>query len=275
MSSELQTQSEPLFFRALEAILRPAVRFCLRRSLKFQQAALVLKRVFVEIAQEEIRRTGAEVSVSRLSVTTGLQRVDISGILKDQAPRTGKSVISRIVGQWAGDPRFTKSDGKPRKLSCLGRDSEFSQLVASISRELNAYAVLFELERLNLIQRRDSEIELMSVLHVAKDADDGFRMLGADMDDLFQSVEINAFRLSDIPNLHLKSHYDNLAIEHLPEIRSWILDEGSKFILKVQQYLAAYDKDLNPRLTGLTGGGRVAVGVFSNASPIQGGGEKE
>ena len=210
----------------------------------------------------------------RLSAMTGLQRQDVSQILREGKQLPAQSVISRVLGQWVGDRRFATAEGVPLALSCEGRESDFAALVASVSRELNPYAILFELERLQLVRRNNDSLELLSAFYIispSPDAENALRLLGADIMDLIDGVDENAFSQPQIPNLHLKSQYDNLALEELPAIRQWILEEGSIFIYKVQQHLMKFDKDLNPHLVGKPGGGRVAVGVFSNSSPKKAG----
>jgi len=48
-----------------------------------------------------------------------------------------------------------------------------------------------------------------------------------------------------------------------PELREWLINEGSQFVFKVQKHLASYDKDINPRMTPHEGRTRIALGVFS------------
>ena len=56
--------------------------------------------------------------------------------------------------------------------------------------------------------------------------------------------------------------YGGFPKEALPEIRQWLLVEGSKFHTKVRKHLARYDLDTNNKIQGM-GGQRVGLTAFS------------
>jgi hypothetical protein len=254
-----------LLVEGIEFILSGIAGFCLRRSLKFQDFLSVAKRSFVFAAEAELAKSNIEISLSRLSVMTGLQRPDIEKILNNRAQiDNSRSIISRVIGKWSNDISFRSKNGKIKTLTYEGRDSEFFELVSSVSREINAYAVLFDLERLGHVEKSEKGLKLLSSGLVASDdLKDGLRMLAFDSNELCAAVEANMFDGQEIPNLHLHAHCDNILKESLPEVRRWCLEEGSKFVRTVQKHLATYDCDLNPSLAGKEGGGRVTFGAFS------------
>jgi len=252
---------------SIELLLRPIARLCLRRSLKFQDFVVMAKRAFVYAAEEELKRAGIEGSMSRFSVMTGLQRPDIAAIRESaEEPLSSRSLISRIIGQWSSDRKYRDRAGKLRIISFEGRESEFSELVAAVSKELNSYAVIFELERLGLVEKTARGLKLLSSVYIsADDMKTGLGMLAMDVNELVHAVESNLFDQPEVPHLHLHAHYDNICVEDLPKIRKWCLDEGSKFIHRVQQHLAKFDKDVNRKLARKKGGCRVTVGAFSHS----------
>ena len=72
----------------LTLLLKPFARFCVRRSLKFQDLLGAMKIAFIEVAQQELREQGLVESVSKLSAMTGLQRSDIDKLLSSTVPQT-------------------------------------------------------------------------------------------------------------------------------------------------------------------------------------------
>ncbi len=248
---------------SLGLLLKPFARFCVRRALKFQDLASAMKLALVEAAQVELRARGHAESISKLSAMTGLQRSDIDKILSSEGHQRIASAHARVVGQWYSDPRFHDKKGNPRKLTCEGKTSEFAELTASVSRELNPYALLFDLERTGTVRKIDGQVELLSSLYIsADDIHSAMTYLGNDLNELIRAVEENVFDKHSTPNLHLKLYYDNLTVEDLPALKEWILREGSTFIQHVQRHVSKFDKDINPTLAKRRGGGQLSLGVF-------------
>jgi hypothetical protein len=249
----------------LKLLLRPVAKFCLRRSIKIQDGIEMLKHAFIEVAREELERTGRLVSNSRLSVMTGLHRRDVVRLLLEGVVVTENApLLLRVIGQWQESSELRLKSGEPRPLTFEGKNSEFVELVRSISKDLNPYTVLFELERVGAVVREESRLRLVTDVYVPSgNLKEGLGLLGRDVEDLLLAVEDNLFRSPSIPHLHIKTHYDNVILSAIPELRSWCLEQGAEFHARIRKKLAKYDKDLNPRLKSEEGGGVVAVGTFS------------
>lgn len=249
----------------LKAVLRPVMRFCLRHSLKLQDILECCKVACLEAAEEEIKQSGEAVSVSRLSIMTGVHRPDVMRLYKSaETPEPKKNIITRIMGQWQSDKKFTTARGTPRTLEIEGKSSEFAKLVHAVSADLNPYTVLFELERQAVVERTSRGLVLKKQAHIPTgDLTEGFQFLSRDANDLIFAVEENLFGQADPPNLHMNTEYDNVSTRHLPEIRRWFLREGSAFHAKARRFLSQFDKDINKRLADNEPSARVAVCAFS------------
>ena len=248
----------------LALMLRPVVRFALRRALKLQDLITALKRVLYEEAKREMDKQEHKINVSRLSMMTGLHRQDVSSLIKDgsESSLTG-DVLTRIIGQWQNDKRFRGPDGEPRMLKCEGKQSEFVELVRSVSKDPNPYTVMFELERNDMVTRSFEGLKLKADVFLSKDALHSFEILANDTDDLTRAVETNVLGKPSIPHLHIRTAYDNISKDSLPKIRKWILREGTEFQKRIREYLSSYDLDINPDLENVDGGEFVSVGIFS------------
>ena len=251
--------------RCLRCLLRPVARFCLRHSIKLQDFIEVLKGVMVEVAQEHLCERDIDVSTSRLSVMTGVHRKDVvrfrSGGVGEK--KSG-DIIKRIIGQWRGNNAFLNSSGKPKVLSFDSAEGEFADLIHSVSRELNPYTLLFELERTGAVERTKRGVKLRARMHLPKgDLKEGLLLLESDTEDLIASVEENLFGDLEIPNLHVKTEYDNVPKSAELEIRKWFIEEGSAFHQRARSYLSAYDRDINPGSGNAEEAIRVVVGAFS------------
>lgn len=219
----------------------------------------------IELAAEEINLKGDKVTISRLSVMTGLHRRDVMRIYRDLEPKESPlSLTARVIGQWTQDKDFLTKGGKPRVLGFRGEESEFSQLVQRVSKDVNAATLIFELERQGAIQTTARGLKL---LHVAENSlenlEASYRVMSQDALDLMEAVSENLETTdSQELNLHVRTEYDNVAVDRLPEIKQWLLVEGSKFHAKVRKYLSKFDYDINPTLSGPRGG-KVVIGSFS------------
>lgn len=131
-----------------------------------------------------------------------------------------------MIGQWSNNPQFRDKTGRPRALTYEGKSSEFAELIASVSRELNPYAVLFDLERTGTVEKVDGRLSLLSAIYIsAADLRTSITFLANDLSELISAVEENVFDQPEVPNLHLKVHYDNLAQDELPALKRWLLKE--------------------------------------------------
>lgn len=251
----------------LRLILRPVARFCLRRSLRIQDALETLKEVFVENAVEEMQRNNEKVNVSRLSAMTGLHRRDVMRLFNtEEETREEKAgnLMTRVVGQWMNDPEFLGSRNRPRILTLEGESSQFRRLVSKVSRDLNPGTVLFELERVGSVERTPRGVKLLLHHYVPlENAVEGFELLAKDSEDLIDAVDQNIFSGLKEPNLHGRTEFDSIRPEAIPYIREWLLTEGSAFHKRVGQFLAQFDTDFHPGDDGVRGGATVSLGTFS------------
>lgn len=252
--------------RALRALLYPVVAFCVRRSIRLPEILEMLKALFIQAAEQELLRTEAKPSASRISAMTGVHRKDIARLnSEDRIQSRPKNVISRIMVQWRFDSRFSTKPGVPRSLLTEGRESEFAELVESVNGgDLSSYAVLFEMERMGIVVVKSGKVTLQWENYVPPvEVETGLQMLAEDCADLLSAVETNIYEESETPNLHLKTVFDNIVESAVPSIRRWLLREGSAFHHRLRAHLAQFDKDLSPNLQGESGGVRVAIGSFS------------
>ena len=135
--------------RHLQAILKPIIRLCFRQSLGLHDVVEAAKVLFIKVAEEDLQKSGEKISVSRLSVITGVHRKDAERIYRQGEVEIGGTRLSgKIISQWRRDKRFLTKNNRPRVLSYLGEDSEFAKLVRTVSAELKSGTIRFDLERI-------------------------------------------------------------------------------------------------------------------------------
>lgn len=254
-----------LLLQGLNLIVLPVVRLCLRNSLKLQDLIDCAKRCFIRAAEQELKRRGEKITLSRLSIMSGMQRKDILRCRAEEpeSSSSGKALIGKIIGQWQTDRRFLSSNGSPRTLT-IGQDSEFAKLVNTVSCDVNQATVLFELERTGSIIRSGRSIRLcMDTYLPLDDALTGFNFLSMDCDDLISAVEENVSMMPGLPNLHLRTDYDRIRADGVDKIKSWFLKEGNAFHTRARNFISKFDQDVNPDQKYSGDFTKVVLGAFS------------
>ena len=259
--------------QGLVLLLTPLARLCVRNAYSLQDVIEAVKIAFVRVGAQELTRRGARVNASRISVLTGVYRKDVVRIhvRSESAPEQRVDPVVKILGRWLQDPHFQTKQGEPRVLSWGGPESEFQQLVDSVSQHVGAPSALFELQRRGIVKLTPKGVKVLRTsFTVDGDLLKAYELAAKDYDSLILAAEENALRKNTTSNLHHRTEYDNIAPRFVPEIRRWLLDQGKVFHKRAREYLSALDIDLNPEL----GDGQepeegvaVVIGAFSVVCP--------
>jgi hypothetical protein len=253
--------------KVLKSLLQPIIRLWLRHGHSFREFTDSAKTIFVSLAEEELAGTGAEVNISRISIITGIRRSEIERVKNEAEPAAEGNLLTRVVGHWRHDRRFASTPNNPRVLTYSGPKSEFKALCNSISQHLNPGTVLFELERKNIVERKNGKVMLLRQMNtVQADLDKGYQFISDDVGYLLQMVEENLFWEEGPPNLHIRTEYDNIYVKDLPEIKQWLVDEGKQFHRKAREFLSQHDQDVTPGRAD-PAGAKVIVQAFSLSMP--------
>lgn len=252
----------------LKAALTPIARICIRRGIPLQKFFEAAKHAFILAATEELALLNSKPSVSRIAAMTGLQRKEIKRIEGGESePASSLPLLAKILGSWCDNSRFTNKRGKPRKLSLSPDQNEFANLVASVSTDLSPYTALFELERNGAVKKDGAYVRLLHPsIEISADQEAGLQLFAEDFDKLSHTLENNIFTEPDVPDLHARTEYDNIAPSALPKVRLWILEHGAKFHSELRAYLSRFDRDLNPSLDKNKKRVTVSVGSYCAVS---------
>jgi hypothetical protein len=116
------------------------------------------KRAYLRAAMQAVVRQDGRVSISRLSVATGMTRKEVSALLSDGGAnrgtitrRSGQQRALRVLRGWLTDQRFQDRKGRPDKLSYRGDKKSFALLVKLYGGDVTPKSVLSELERMEIV----------------------------------------------------------------------------------------------------------------------------
>ena len=140
---------------AFKPLMRPLIRILVRNGVSFGEFSELLKTVFVESAQDVLQLPDSRQSVSRIAITTGLTRVEVSRLLtqsdEDAEALFGRlSRVGRLLTGWHQDSDFTGPYGIPYEVQFdapPGRRS-FTELVRRYTSDVPADEMLDELKRI-------------------------------------------------------------------------------------------------------------------------------
>ncbi|GGX43110.1 hypothetical protein GCM10007385_08730 [Tateyamaria omphalii] len=117
----------------------------------------LLKRVYVEVAEESFGLDNKPLTDSRIALLTGVHRKDIRTIKAEGTDTTGQTrrnsaLLATVIGQWMSAPDFTDSNGSPIRLPRQSDDAvNFETLVRSVSRDVRPRTVLDELQYAGMV----------------------------------------------------------------------------------------------------------------------------
>jgi hypothetical protein len=143
---------------AFRPLMRPLVRILVRNGVSYGEFAELLKSVFVDSAQDVLQMPDSRQSVSRIAITTGLTRLEVSRLLtqtdEDVEALLGRlSRVGRLLTGWHQDSDFTGPYGIPYEVQFegpIGRRS-FTELVRRYTSDVPADEMLDELKRIGAV----------------------------------------------------------------------------------------------------------------------------
>jgi hypothetical protein len=204
-----EQRRQALALAALREVLRPAARLMIANGVQLSAIVEVLKQVLVLEAEEA--GAGERSSDTRISVLTGVHRKDVKRLAGHGAVATDldadllTSTGSQVVARWLSDARYLDADGAPLRLARTPRyaadeSPSFSELVAAVSTDVGARAVLEGLMRLDAVRAVDeTTVELRLRAFVpSKAARESLHFLAANVADHLASAVHNQAPLPDL-----------------------------------------------------------------------------
>lgn len=189
------TQSPDQALQALARVMQPLAQLLIANGVQLSSVVEQIKRSLVDAAASDFAVDGRNNTDTRISILTGVHRKDVRRLRSEPAPHAGAavpimSVASCVVARWISEPRYLNADNSPLRLARTPRHAEpgepvFSHLVAEVTRDVGARAVLDELQRLGVVGvEADAHVVLKSIAFVPHSGvRESFHFLGANVAD--------------------------------------------------------------------------------------------
>ena len=245
MTIKDQNGTSDAFVRVLRGLLRPLVRTMIARGLTVTVIYGLLKRVYVEVAEETFGLDDKPLTDSRIALLTGVHRKDIRTIRSENDDgasdaRRKSTLLATVIGQWMAHPDFTDNKGAPMPLPRADDAApSFEGLVQSISKDVRPRTVLDELEHAGLVAVKDDFLHLNTDAIVgAATPSDKEVFFGANVGDHLAAATENL--LSDSPPFFERSvFYNQMSPEAVDEVEAAARAQSQTLLQDLNQQSSA------------------------------------
>ena len=260
-------------YRLLEAyrrLFRPLVRLLLRNGISFTEFSETARDIFIEECIKDSWLRGADTSIPRVAILTGLPRPIVDQILKSWAEddglsdRTRLARITRLLSGWSTDPRYVGPYGWPVDVPFALSDHEdglsFTDLSKRYSGAASAIALLDELIGVGAVRRLESGLLRLENRAYIPDAltDVSLTRLSTVVSNVVETLghNIRVEREEDARFERTVAADHGLAPRHIPKLSIFLEERGGKFLEELDAWMASNPPGADEERLG------VGVGVY-------------
>lgn len=259
--------------RLLEAyrrLFRPLVRVLLRNGISFSEFADTARDVFIEECIKDAWMRGADASISRVAILTGLPRPIVDRILKSWAEDSGHSDrtrlarITRLLSGWSTDPRYVGPYGWPVDVPFSPLENEdglsFVDLIQRYSGTASPAVMLDELISVGAVRRLESGLLRLENRAYIPDAltDVSLNRLSTVVSNVVETLDhnIRVQREEDARFERTVAADHGLAARQIPKLSLFLEERGGKFLEELDAWMASNPAGADEERLG------VGVGVY-------------
>jgi len=264
-------QADQALLRACRSVMAPLARLAVARGTRYAQLDELLRSAFVEAAREAHSDVPAHRAVSRVSAATGLNRREVTRLIKADEPEVPKrSPATEVFTRWLSDPKLRRKGAPLRSLPRHGAAPSFESLAQSVTKDVHPRALLEDLCRLGLVkidEATDAIVLLRDKFVPTGDEHRLFGFLGANVGDHLSAGVANV--LNPMPR-HLEQALfaDELSGESVERLRPIVSEQWQALVRTlvptVQQLI---DEDA---ASGRAQDHRLRVGLYAFADRMSG-----
>ena len=240
---------EQKLMRAARRILRPLVRIMLRNGIPSDALTELVRKTYVDVADEEFAIEGKRQTLSRISVITGLNRKEVSRLRAmpplDRSDEVWWNRAAHVLASWLRDEAFLDRKGDPLDLPFASSDAEpsFTELVRKHSGDMRPRSVADELVRMGAIEVVDDHLRMTSRGYVpAADPERIVDILGVDTSEFMETIDHNLQAQGEDTLVQLKVLSDNVPAEYLKEFNALSARMSRNVLEELSRWLSERDK---------------------------------
>ncbi len=229
-------------------IQKSLAKFSIRIGLSSGTMCELVKRAYVDAAEELIIADGEKVQSTKIGVMTGLYRKEIVRLREKPVPGAAAQEdkynrSARVVTGWMRDTEFQTDAGIPASLEARGPGS-FAELVKRYSGDMAATAMREELERLGIVETdAEGKLALKSEGYVSSDMVEGIHILGTDTADLIDTIHHNLSVEQSVKRYQRKVSYRSIPQEFVKPFKVYASTASQRLLEELDRWLAERDVD--------------------------------
>jgi hypothetical protein len=200
----VKTDARDAILKSASLVLRPIVSLLMRYGIGLNDVIEVIKRLYVEVAQQTLLADQRKATESAISVMSGVHRKDVHRIVEDPsfaAPTMAferEGALDRAMQLWTNDSRFLSKSGAPRPLArrtvaqpTRARYTTFDDLIEAVSKGVPPRSVLDQWLRLGAVTLNTNAEVVFAKPEFAK---------GQELSQIMRSMVASADRLTAAVN---------------------------------------------------------------------------
>jgi hypothetical protein len=230
--------------KAARRLMRPLVRLMMQSGLTFPVLADALRRLFVEIAADDLLLDPGARTDSRISLLTGVHRKEIRRLrempVDSNAAPDIVTLASQIVARWAGAAPFVDAEGRPRPLPRVSREGagpSFDELVALVTSDIRPRAVLDDLLGHGVVvMDAEDRVQLTTIAFIPRPGgEEQLFYFARNLHDHVSAAVANIGAPGAPPFLDRSVHYDRLTPAQVDVLREYAREAAMRVLLDINR----------------------------------------
>lgn len=229
---------------ALQKLLSPLIRILLRYEITHGEFEEMARRAYVNVAFKDFALPNKKQTISRVSLITGLSRVEVARLAEVQETSSDDHVslpnrATRVVGGWMSDKNFLDANATPRILPIKNQEHCFEDLVYRYSGGVTPRAVLDELLRVGVAERVDDSYVRLLRSGYLPDQIDGEKasIVLTHAKDLLSTGVNNIEGLTEVPYFQRQLTFVDVPEEVKQNFEAICRDKGGDLLVSLNQWL--------------------------------------
>lgn len=270
-------KSAKVMVAMLRRLLRPLVHLLIQQQIQYPFVSRILKSLYVEVVTRDFPIDGKRLTVSRLSLLTGIHRREVKRIQEKVVPNEAATpsaitLGAQIVARWTGESPWVDEEGRPRRLPRTSDDADspsFHRLVNSVSVDIHPRSVLDEWVRLGVASiDENGAVSLDTGAFVpVRGFEEKAHYVGRNVGDHLAAACSN-LASEESPFLERSVYYGSLPPEAVAELSNLAREVGHEVLVRVNDRARELKRAAQERGRGSDGANRrITFGVYLFDAP--------